>query len=133
MKTRRYWPWTSVLALVFFGVVILLFLLAFAGEMALHRISKAMSVVGIFIFIAIASTMILLRIRNRFDYFIDVDDQQLRRWTPTGELVLRREDVTDIEWFPESFTIRTTTAQVTITKAYAGYRSLMRVVLTWQD
>src|SRR5260221_406407 len=128
---RRYWPWTSILAFVFTAIVILLGLIAFSGQLALHRFGRAANVVGMAIFITVAMTVIVLRYRDRYDYYIDADQQTLRRWTPKGEVVVQRENITQIEWFEDSVVVRASTGEIAITKAYAGYGSLRQLVKGW--
>lgn len=128
---RRYWPWSSIGAFVLTGVLILITLVAFAGGIALHRFGQAARVVGVFIFVASAWIAILLRLRERFDYFIDADAHVIRRWSPKGEITVRWEDTPEIEWHETWFVVRSGMFEIVVTRAYAGFRSLRRAVRKW--
>jgi hypothetical protein len=114
------------------GVFLLLFIFAFAGEMALHQWSKVLNVIGIYIVFMVAATWVILRVRNRYDYYIEVDGESLRRWSPTGEVSVRRDELVGIEWRPDEFVIEAKTGTITITKAYIGFNSLRRLAEQWE-
>ncbi len=131
MKRHRYWPWAAIFAGGFTAALIALVLIASALEIALHRWASVLTLLAAYCVTCLVIVLLMRRFRDRFDYFIDADEQSLHRWSARGEVTVQRSRVIQIEWGPDSFTVRGDTGEISITRAYAGYRSLRRLVQGW--
>src|ERR1700682_3087479 len=120
---RRFWPWTSILAFVVFGTVIVLFIVAFAGELAQHQWSRVIGLIATLAFILAGSTVVLWRLRNRLDYYIESDGVCLRRWSPAASIAVRREELVGVVWQVNGFVVQGLHGEISVTRAYAGYKA----------
>jgi len=132
MKRRRYWPWPAVLAGAFAALLIVLFFVGAIGEIALHRWRRVATLVVVFAVVSLTIGMVIRRFRDRFDYFIDADDNSLRHCSQKGSVTILRHDVLDIDWRPDSFVVRAKTGDLTITRIFMGYESLKRLIRSWK-
>jgi hypothetical protein len=132
MRTHRYWPWTSLIAGIFVALLIIAFFVMSAVEIAHHRWSRLMLLMAVFAAISAIIAFSVRYFRSRFDYYIRIDDQSLSLWSAKGVLTVQR-DVAQIEWLADSFVVRAKSGSIVVTKAYAGFGSLKRLVRSWEE
>ncbi|MEA2236965.1 MAG: hypothetical protein QOC81_1689 [Thermoanaerobaculia bacterium] len=126
---KRYWPWAAFAgAALLIGGVVAAFSIALASR---NRPMQTAVFVG-FTVTAAVMTALLVRFRDRYDYFVETDGREwISRWSPAGEVLIRREDVVNVKDDGGAIVIEAKNGTIIVSRACSGFTALKNMAAEW--
>lgn len=131
--SRLYLPWLSWLVLGLTALAFLAMISLAAVFIASHQFRSLMKLLVVILMVLIASSVLLVKFRKRFDEFIQTDGRTfLRFWSPTREIIIDRNDVSSITSSDRRVVVENSKGSITIDRRYPEFESLKRVIESWR-
>lgn len=132
--SRLYLPWLSWLVLGLTAIAFLAMIILAAVLIASHQFRGLMKLLVVILVVLIASSVLLVKFRKRFDEFIQTDGQTfLRFWSPTREITIDRGDVVSITSTARQVVVENSKGSIIIDRRYPEFESLKTVVEEWRS
>lgn len=132
--SRLYLPWLSWLVLGFAAIAVLAIISGAAVFIASHQFRSLMKLLVVTLVVLIASSVLLVKFRKRFDEFIQTDGETfLRFWSPTREITIDRGDVVSITSSDRQIVVENSKGSIIIDRRYPEFESLRTVVEEWRS